>query len=180
MRNHRLDEVLEKLLGDRRFLTRFRKDPEATLRPFGLDAREREAVLAGDIDRLAAFGADVRRLNPRHHWSPRRLIADLAWAAPAIAAVLLAVQLAIAPAAIGRSRARRRAALRQRAAARGRARRQFGLPRLRARIRTRTLVRARSREFAMVRDYAAVRARQRTAPGAALALPVDLLGGALA
>jgi hypothetical protein len=47
---------VERLLVDKRFLRRFRRDPEAALAPLGLTAAEVEAVKSGDSGRLLELG----------------------------------------------------------------------------------------------------------------------------
>ena len=56
--NDRLNRAVERLLLDKRFLRRFRRDPEGALRSFELTAEEVEAVKEGDAARLVALGLD--------------------------------------------------------------------------------------------------------------------------
>jgi hypothetical protein len=63
MEDHALDDVVQRLLGDRRFLRRFRHDPEGTLSRYGLSRHAIEAVKRGDADELLALG-----LSPQLVW----------------------------------------------------------------------------------------------------------------
>jgi hypothetical protein len=99
--NDRLNRAVERLLVDKRFLRRFRRNPEATLRQFALSGDEVEAVKAGDASQLIALGLDPAFVQPRlraphfHTWilmrakklTPALVLAALALpASPALAA----------------------------------------------------------------------------------------------
>jgi hypothetical protein len=64
MENQALNEVVERLLADRRFLQRFRLDPEGTLRRYGLSPQAVEAVKRGDADELLALGLSPELVSP--------------------------------------------------------------------------------------------------------------------
>jgi Aromatic-ring-opening dioxygenase LigAB, LigA subunit len=63
--NDRLNRTVERLLLDRRFLRRFRRDPEAALRPYALTHEEIEAVKAGDAAVLIDLGLDPSYVRPK-------------------------------------------------------------------------------------------------------------------
>jgi hypothetical protein len=63
--NDHLNRAVERLLLDKRLLRRFRKDPEAALRPFGLSGEEIEAVKDGDAGRLIRLGLDPSYVWPK-------------------------------------------------------------------------------------------------------------------
>lgn len=137
-RNASLDRAVERLLDDARFLRRFRKDPDAALRPFQLSEREVEAVKRGDAEELVALGLDPRFVWPSlkatsggRRWLARsgRKLAPLAFAVAA--AALWPGSAQAVRTAPGQRRAARRIA---RAASRHRS----GLPRAISRARTRT------------------------------------------
>lgn len=67
MENQALNEVVGRLLADRRFQRRFRVDPEGTLRRYGLSPQAVEAVKRGDADELLALG-----LSPELVWPELR------------------------------------------------------------------------------------------------------------
>jgi hypothetical protein len=56
MKNEGLNEVVERLLADRRFQRRFRKDPERAVRGYGLTSVELDAVKRGDERTLIGLG----------------------------------------------------------------------------------------------------------------------------
>jgi hypothetical protein len=64
MENQALNEVVERLLADRRFLRRFRIDPEGTLRRYGLSPQAVEAVKRGDAAGLLALGLSPELVSP--------------------------------------------------------------------------------------------------------------------
>jgi hypothetical protein len=64
--NDRLNRAVERLLLDRRFLRRFRRNPEAALEPFELTSEEIEAIKDGDARRLVGLG-----LDPSYVWPKR-------------------------------------------------------------------------------------------------------------
>jgi hypothetical protein len=64
--NDRLNRAVERLLLDKRFLRRFRRNPEAALKPFALTSEEIEAVKDGDARRLVGLG-----LDPSYVWPKR-------------------------------------------------------------------------------------------------------------
>jgi hypothetical protein len=105
--NDRLNRAVERLLLDKRFLRRFRRSPEAALRPFGLTGEEIEAVKDGDAERLIALG-----LDPSYVWPKARPPAVPLWAfarakklTPAF--VLAALMLPASPALAARRDAAR-------------------------------------------------------------------------
>jgi hypothetical protein len=61
--NDRLNRAVERLLLDKGFLRRFRRNPEAALRPFELTAEEIEAVKEGNPATLVGLG-----LDPSYAW----------------------------------------------------------------------------------------------------------------
>ena len=63
MVNSRLDGAVERLLTDRRFLGRFRSDPERALARYELSTEEVEAIKRGDAEELVGLG-----LNPAIAW----------------------------------------------------------------------------------------------------------------
>ena len=56
--NERLNRAVEQLLLDKRFLRRFRRDPERTLEAFDLTGEEVEAVKRGNAHELLRLGLD--------------------------------------------------------------------------------------------------------------------------
>jgi hypothetical protein len=101
--NDRLNRAVERLLLDKRFLRRFRRDPEAALRPFELTAEEIEAVKEGDAARLVRLG-----LDPSYAWpkvrSPLVPLWILARAKRLTPALVLATLVLPASPALARSR----------------------------------------------------------------------------
>lgn len=65
MENKALNDIVERLLADRRFLWRFRLDPEGTLRRYGLSPQAVEAVKRGDANELVALGVSPELVSPR-------------------------------------------------------------------------------------------------------------------
>ena len=63
--NDRLNRVVERLLLDRRFLRRFRRNPEKALAPFGLTHEETEAVKGGSAVELLRLGLDPAYVWPK-------------------------------------------------------------------------------------------------------------------
>src|SRR5687768_7103219 len=104
--NDRLNRAIERLLLDKRFLRRFRRDPEAALRPFELTGEEIEAVKAGDAAGLVALG-----LDPSYAWpkvrSPLLPLWTLARAKKLTPAFVLAALLLPATPAVARRRSAR-------------------------------------------------------------------------
>jgi hypothetical protein len=64
MTNVNLDAAVRRLIADKRFLTRFRRDPESAVESFDLSAQEVEALKRGEADELIAFGLDPRYVYP--------------------------------------------------------------------------------------------------------------------
>jgi Aromatic-ring-opening dioxygenase LigAB, LigA subunit len=101
--NDHLNRAVERLLLDKRLLRRFRKNPEAALRRFGLSGEEIEAVKDGDARRLVGLG-----LDPSYVWPKARPPAAQLWTlarakklTPAF--VLAALMLPASPALAARS-----------------------------------------------------------------------------
>ena len=116
MSERRMNQALTRLMVDREFLADFRRDPEATLRPYKLSEAEIEAIKAGDAASLAACGVDVLGL------AEGRPLGRLARRVPRVAAAAFALRalvLPLAPAGAARARGLGRA---RRATARARAR----------------------------------------------------------
>jgi hypothetical protein len=68
-----LTRIAERLYDDQRFLRAFRRDPEAALARYRLAPEEAEAIIAGDAERLEAFGVDVDGLlEPVRTFAARR------------------------------------------------------------------------------------------------------------
>ena len=68
-----LTRIVERLYDDQRFLRSFRDDPERALRRYGLSPAEREAIMAGDAERLQSMGVDVDALiEPVPSFAARR------------------------------------------------------------------------------------------------------------
>jgi hypothetical protein len=99
--NDRLNNAIERLLLDDRFLRRFRCDPERALEPYELTDAEVAAVTSGDARQLLQMGLDSAYVWPRqregflHAWIVRHvkrltpalvLAAFVLPAAPALAA----------------------------------------------------------------------------------------------
>lgn len=53
-------QLIERVVTDEAFLARIEKEHEAALAEFDLTDDERQALLSGDQDKLAAFGVDER------------------------------------------------------------------------------------------------------------------------
>jgi hypothetical protein len=64
MTNEPLNEAVERLLVDRRFLRRFRRNPGRALRPYALSEREVEAVKDGRPKELLRLGLDPGLISP--------------------------------------------------------------------------------------------------------------------
>lgn len=110
MENQALNEVVGRLLADRRFQRRFRVDPEGTLQRYGLSPQAVEAVKRGDADELLALGLSpelvwpelspppgaLRRwlLRSGHTLAPAAFVAALLVALPAPAAAARATPAA--------------------------------------------------------------------------------------
>jgi hypothetical protein len=96
--NERLNNVIERLLLDDRFLRRFRSNPERTLEPFELTDAEVEAVKRGDAGQLLRMGLDPMYVWPKpddgflHTW----IVRHVKRLTPAL--VLAAFVLPVAPA----------------------------------------------------------------------------------
>src|SRR5919106_6829750 len=105
--NDRLNRAVERLLLDKRFLRRFRRDPEAALRPLELTSEEIEAVKEGDAARLVALGLDPSYAWPkvRSPLLPLWMLARAKKLTPAL--VLAALVLPATPAIASRRSARR-------------------------------------------------------------------------
>ncbi|MDQ3979852.1 MAG: Os1348 family NHLP clan protein [Actinomycetota bacterium] len=106
MSERRMNKALTRLMVDREFLADFRRDPEATLRPYKLSDAEIEAIKAGDAASLAACGVDVVAL------AEGRPLGRIARRLPRVAAAafaLRAVVLPLAPAGAARARGLARA-----------------------------------------------------------------------
>jgi Aromatic-ring-opening dioxygenase LigAB, LigA subunit len=105
--NDRLNRAVERLLLDKRFLRRFRRDPEAALTPFALTAEEIEAVKEGDASRLIGLGLDPRYVWPkvRSPLLPMWVLARAKKLTPAL--VLAALALPASPALARRRRSER-------------------------------------------------------------------------
>jgi len=88
MTNEALNDAVVRLLADRSFLRRFRRDPEAALRRYGLDAGLVEAIKRGDELELLELG-----LSPELVWP------ELAPRNDAVRHSLVRKTLALAPAA---------------------------------------------------------------------------------
>lgn len=97
MTNEKLTDVVRRLLADRRFLARFRRDPAAATARYGLTAPELDALKSGDQARLIALGLDPGVVDGRPtaqvSWTQllpvvRRLTAPAALAALLAAAML--------------------------------------------------------------------------------------------
>lgn len=63
--NERLNRAVEQLLLDKRFLRRFRRDPERALERFDLTGEEVEAVKRGNAHELLRLGLDPTYVWPR-------------------------------------------------------------------------------------------------------------------
>jgi len=63
MGNDRLNAAVDRLLSDRRFLARFRRDPSKAAGALGLSMRETEALKRGDAGELLELG-----LDPSYVW----------------------------------------------------------------------------------------------------------------
>ena len=102
--NDRLNRAVERLLLDKRFLRRFRRNPEAALRPFELTAEEIEAVKEGDAGRLVGLGLDPSYAWPKVSSSfvPLWLLARAKKLTPAL--VFAALALPASPALAARNR----------------------------------------------------------------------------
>jgi hypothetical protein len=132
MTNVNLNAAVERLIADRRFLARFRRNPERALEGFDLSALEVDALKRGESDELLALGLDPRHVSPEavdviplQSWTVRnagRLVPT---------ALLAAALLAVAGPAGGTDRAAsRRRAVKRRTTVRRRAAR--AIPRERA------------------------------------------------
>jgi hypothetical protein len=64
MENRALNEIVERLLADGRFLRRFRVDPDGTLRRYGLSPQAIEAIRRGDAGELLALGLSPQVVSP--------------------------------------------------------------------------------------------------------------------
>jgi hypothetical protein len=102
--NDRLNSAVERLLLDKRFLRRFRRDPEAALRRFDLTAEEVEAVKEGDAARLVGLGLDPSYAWPkvRSPFLPLWILARAKKLTPAL--VFAALVLPASPALASRRR----------------------------------------------------------------------------
>jgi hypothetical protein len=96
--NDRLNLAVERLLLDKRFLRRFRRDPEAALRPYAMTNEEIEAVKAGDARLLLGLGLDPNYVRPKIHSPGLRawILRHAKKLAPAV--VLAALALPASPA----------------------------------------------------------------------------------
>lgn len=65
MARESLNAAVERLLVDRGFARRFRRNPERALRRYGLGADEVEALKRGRADELLALGVDPEYVWPR-------------------------------------------------------------------------------------------------------------------
>jgi hypothetical protein len=64
MENRALNDVVERLLADGRFLRRFRVDPDGTLRRYGLSPQAIEAIKRGDAAGLLALALSPPLVSP--------------------------------------------------------------------------------------------------------------------
>jgi hypothetical protein len=104
--NDHLNRAVERLLLDKRLLRRFRKDPEAALRRFGLSGEEIEAVKDGDARRLVGLGLDPSYVWPKARPAvPLWTLARAKKLSPAF--VFAALVLPASPALAARSEAAR-------------------------------------------------------------------------
>jgi hypothetical protein len=100
--NDRLNDAVERLLLDKRFLRRFRRNPEAALEPFALTTEEIEAVKNGDARWLVGLGLDPSYVWPkaRSPLVPLWILARAKKLTPAL--VLAALVLPASPALAAR------------------------------------------------------------------------------
>ena len=105
-----LNEVVERLLVDDRFMRRFRRNPEKALRKYDLTREEIEAVKAGRTQTLLELGLDPALVWPRAEaddarrgWFTRNALA----VGPAALLVALVMGAAAAPSARAIPRERR-------------------------------------------------------------------------
>jgi hypothetical protein len=108
--NERLNRVVEQLLLDRRFLRRFRRNPERALAPYGLTFEEAEAVKRGNLHELLGLGLDPAYAWPKDDagFLQSLIVRHAKRLSPVL--VLAAFVLPAAPAtAAGRGRVRRSA-----------------------------------------------------------------------
>jgi hypothetical protein len=89
MDNDTLNETVERLFDDRRFLRRFRRNPERALRRSGLETHEIDALKRGETRELLALG-----MRPTLVWP------ELRPAMPSPAAWLFQSRRKLAPAAL--------------------------------------------------------------------------------
>ena len=64
MTNVNLNGAVDRLIADRRFLARFRRNPGRALEGFDLSPGDVEALKRGDPDELVALGLDPRYVSP--------------------------------------------------------------------------------------------------------------------
>lgn len=102
MTNEALNDAVVRLLADRDFLRRFRRDPEAALRRYDLDAEVVEAIKRGDELELLELGLSPElvwpELAPRNDAVRHSLVRKTVALAPA---VFVAALLAAFPATGG-------------------------------------------------------------------------------
>jgi len=110
--NHRLNRAVERLLLDKRFLRRFRRNPEATLEPFGLTSPEVDAVKSGDPAELVELGLDPSYVWPkaRRPLFPMWILKGAKKLSPAVVVAVFALQATPAFAAPPPDRGRSRVA----------------------------------------------------------------------
>lgn len=96
--NARLNNAIERLLLDDRFLRRFRRNPERALEPFDLTDGEIEAVKLGDAGQLIQMGLDPKYVwpTPREGFLHAWVVRHAKRLTPAL--VLAAFVLPVAPA----------------------------------------------------------------------------------
>jgi hypothetical protein len=92
--NDRLNRAVERLLLDKRFLRRFRRDPEAALRSFALTDQEIDAVKLGDASRLVRLGLDPNYVWPkvRSPFFPAWILTRAKKLTPAVVVAVFALQ----------------------------------------------------------------------------------------
>lgn len=133
-----LNEVVTRLLVERRFLARFRADPEGAVSGYNLSRQEVDAIKRGDQHELLALGLDRKILDPRparRSWSSYLLL-RLTGTVAAPALLLFAVALGTGTASAETGTAARRAGKRRaaRRLVRIAGRRRTGLRGVRARL----------------------------------------------
>ena len=106
MSSKTMNQVVERLLVDRRFLSRFRDDSDGAMARYSLTRAESEAVKSGDQRRLLDLGLDRKFVEPtprpRSWWASFALRSAAILSVPALVAILLTASPSIALASPGR------------------------------------------------------------------------------